>query len=260
MHTLSWDLHIHPGPPEEGRWGDGDRVRRAAERAGVQGFVWKSHRGKGTVPDCQKLPHSVPFALPSITLNHGVSAADLEQALALGARWVWGPSRSQDSTLGWDLALPPAWDAMREILVGFGQPLVVATSHLDGVGRHELAEMSQSNARITCSVTHSLYLSDEEVRDLADLGAVFEVDLYTMFNPVRDSPLAPLASRAELCWGRGSSLYLTSDAGQAATGDPYQFVADSLTSLALPADMLERLAVVAPQEVASRVFAEAAAR
>ena len=51
---------------------------------------------------------------------------------------------------------------------------------------------------------------------------------------------------------------LTSDAGQAATGDPYQFVAECLASLALPTGMVEQLAVVAPQEMAARVFVEAA--
>ena len=91
MRTLSWDLHIHPGKAEEGRWGDGERIRRAAQRAGVQGFLWKSHHGQGTLHDCQKLPHSAPFALPSITLNHEVAAADLDRAITLGARWILGP-------------------------------------------------------------------------------------------------------------------------------------------------------------------------
>ena len=87
-HGLSWDLHIHPGRPEDGRWGDGQQVRRAAQRAGVRGFLWKSHSGRSTLVDCQELPRSVPYTLPSITLNGDVSATDIERAIALGVRWV----------------------------------------------------------------------------------------------------------------------------------------------------------------------------
>ena len=87
--TLSWDLHVHPGRTAEGRWGDGGQLRRAAQRAGVAGFVWKSHRGTGTHTDCQKLPHSLPYALPSITLNGDVRAVHLGRAVDLGVRWIW---------------------------------------------------------------------------------------------------------------------------------------------------------------------------
>ncbi len=112
-------------------------------------------------------------------------------------------------------------------------------------------------------MTHSLYLHDSEVRALAEMGTVFEADLYTMFNDIRSAPVAPLPSRADLCWsargprGLGRLLYLTSDAGQLATGDPYQFVAHCLSSLALPHDMKGTLAMSAPREVAAQVFEEA---
>jgi hypothetical protein len=149
---------------------------------------------------------------------------------------------------------------MRRILISWDTPLVVATSHLGTVGRQEVAELAHSSSTITCSVTHSLYLLDTEVRALAALGAVFEADLYTMFNPIRPSPVAALAGRAQLCWSLGTALYLTSDAGQMSTGDPYQFVAGCLSSLALAPDMREQLAVVGPREVAARVFEEARGR
>jgi hypothetical protein len=254
--TLSWDLHVHPGQTAEGRWGDGEQVRAAAQRAGVAGFVWKSHRGIGTHVDCQKLPDSVPYALPSITLNRDVRPVHLGRAVDLGVRWIWGPSRLADGSLGWDLPLPDRWPEMREILIASSKPLVVATSHLGDVGRRELAQLAQASRHITCSVTHSLYLKDSEVRALAELGTVFEADFYTMFNDVRPSPIAQLSARADLCWSLGTLLYLTSDAGQMSTGDPYQFVAQCLSSLALPADMKVVLAAAAPREVAAQVFEE----
>jgi hypothetical protein len=255
--TLSWDLHVHPGRTAEGRWGDGGQLRRAAQRAGVAGFVWKSHRGTGTHTDCQKLPHSLPYALPSITLNRDVRAVHLRRAVNLGVRWIWGPSRLADGSLGWDLPLPDGWREMREVLIASEKPLAVATSHLGNAGRREFAQLAQASPHITCSVTHSLYLQDAEVRTLAELGTVFEADLYTMFNDVRSSPIAELSARADLCWSLGTSIYLTSDAGQMSTGDPYEFVAQCLSSLALPADMKGVLATAAPREVAAQVFEEA---
>lgn len=260
MHSLSWDLHIHPGPPEEGRWGDGEQVRRAAREAGVTGFVWKSHRGAGTYAQCQKLPRSAPYAMPSITLNPEVGPADLARALHDGVRWVWGPSRPRDGTLAWDLPLPDAWAEMRDVLAGWPDNLVLSTSHLGPPGRSEFALLARSSGRITCSVTHSLNLPDTEVHDLADLGAVFEADLFTMFRPVTPVPPAALPARAELCLALGAVLYLSSDAGQASTGDPYRFVARCLAALDLPDDLRDRVAVTGPLEVAARVFAEAAQR
>jgi hypothetical protein len=251
---LSWDLHIHPGSPAEGRWGDGAAVRAAASRAGVKGLVWKSHEGS-TEALADALSAGSSRVIPSIVLNPMVTLADVRDALDRGVRWIWSPSREADGSLGWDLALPRAWDAIAEMLRRLGEPVVLATSHLSAVGRQECASLASDVPSILCTVTHSLYLDDEEVTALARLGAVFEADLYTMTRQVRDVATAPLAPRADLVHSVGSTLYLTSDAGQAAVGDPYVFVRDELHKLrGSLGDRLRPLTVNGPERVARHLF------
>jgi len=82
---LSWDLHVHPGESTEGRWGDGFAIKDAARRAGVRGFVWKSHVGS-TAELSAALGEGEPRVIPSITLNAGVGARQLQEALRNGVR------------------------------------------------------------------------------------------------------------------------------------------------------------------------------
>jgi Family of unknown function (DUF6282) len=256
--VLSWDLHVHPGTSAEGRWGDGRAVQDAARRAGVRGFVWKSHSGS-TAAAAADLPPGPPHVIPSIVLNHQVSPDDLERALRQGVRWIWGPSRQADGALGWELPLPPRWAAIRRILTGIGASLVLATSHLDTRGRREFASLPATAPSVLCTVTHSLYLADDEVRALARSGAVFEADLFTLTRPVRDVPIAALGPRADLVHSVGSVIYLTSDAGQAAVGDPYAFVDRELRRLAAGladaglADVLPGLTIAGPERVARHI-------
>jgi Family of unknown function (DUF6282) len=252
--VLSWDLHVHPGSSAEGRWGDGHAVQDAARRAGVRGFVWKSH-SEPTAAAAAGLPPGPPYVIPSIVLNHQISPADLERALRQGVRWIWGPSRRPDGTLGWELPLPTRWAAIRRILAEIGAPLVLATSHLDTHGRGEFASLCATGTSMMCTVTHSLYLAEHEVRSLARSGVVFEADLFTLTRQVRELPVAALGRRADLVHSLGSVIYLTSDAGQAAVGDPYVFVDRELRRLADGlADVLPRLTIAGPERVARHVL------
>ena len=227
---LSWDLHVHPGSVAEGRWGDVTRVRDAAARAGVRGLVWKTHAGlSGASPSGRA--GSRPVIIPSITLNSSVGVADLERALEDGVRWVWAPSRGPDATLAWDLPLPAEWPAMRALIEQTGERVVLATSHVGAAARREIASLCAANPALLCTVTHSLYLGDDEFEHLADTRAVFEIDLFTLTHDVRDQPVVDLARRVELAASIGARTYLTSDAGQATTGDPYAFVARELERL-----------------------------
>jgi hypothetical protein len=254
--VLSWDLHVHPGSSAEGRWGDGRAVQDAARRAGVRGFVWKSHSGS-TAAAAAGLPPGPPHVIPSIVLNQQVSPHDLERALLQGVRWIWGPSRLSDGTLGWELPLPARWAAMRRMLTGIGAPLVLATSHLDAHGRHEYASLCASASSMLCTVTHSLYQADDEIRSLALSGAVFEADLFTLTRRVRDLPVAALGPRADLVHSLGSVIYLTSDAGQAGVGDPYVFVDRELRRLTDGlAHVLPRLTITGPERVARHILTD----
>jgi Family of unknown function (DUF6282) len=233
---LSWDLHVHPGPVDEGRWGDGEAVWSAAKEAGVAGFVWKSHAA--LVADaCRALPPD-PRAIASVALNAHVDAAAVTAELEAGARWVWGPTRAGDEH--WDLALPAWWpDTAARLEVGVR--VVLATGHLGAEGRSRMAGHA-AEAGAVCSVTHAAYLEDDELVALRDAGCVFEVDLYTAVFAQPSRPPFVLAGRLERMADLGLFVYLTSDGGQSHTGNPFDFAACHLDQLAAevgPADVEE---------------------
>ncbi|MDQ6709890.1 MAG: DUF6282 family protein [Candidatus Dormibacteraeota bacterium] len=230
MPQLTWDLHLHPAPSVTPRWGDGLRVWEAAREAGVRGFVWKSHE-EHTAARCSALPTGPPDAIGSASLNAFASPKSVMDAVAQGARWIWGPSRDSAGGLAWDLSLPPWWPELRSELVRLKKPLVLATSHLGVAGRLELARTAAEMGAY-CSVTHSLYLSDQDARVLAGLGCAFELDLYTAAHPIADRPQADLLTRAASLRETGSLVYFTSDAGQAHVGNPFEFSRKLLDALA----------------------------
>src|SRR3954466_8320015 len=94
MPVLSYDLHVHPGPPRAPRWGTGEDVQRAAEEMGVRGFVWKAHE-QHTPRLCAALPPSPVRAFASASLNPWATLEDVVGALDAGALWLWGPTVSE---------------------------------------------------------------------------------------------------------------------------------------------------------------------
>ena len=252
MAQLSFDLHVHPGPSSVPRWGTGAEVQAAAARAGVRGFVWKSHDGH-TARACRELA-ATPRAIGSASLNAWAGTADVAAAIEDGARWVWGPTY-KDGKVGWELPLPSAWDAIAALLRTSRVPLVLGTGHLAAAGRRAFAELAASAPHLLCSITHSLYLPEDEVVALRDRGCVFEVDLFTGTHKLPDRPAIELATGIPRLRELGATVYLTSDAGQRDTGDPYVFSAATLAGLApiLGADVVDEIAVTNPETVVSHV-------
>ncbi|HYM51126.1 MAG TPA: DUF6282 family protein [Candidatus Limnocylindrales bacterium] len=261
MAALSWDLHLHPGPSAVPRWGDGLRIWEAARDAGVRGFVWKSHE-EHTVTRCHALPAGPPFAIPSVSLNPWATCESVIEAIEQGARWIWGPSRDAAGSPGWELPLPSWWSRLREYLAATTRQVALATSHLDQHGRLGFAEIAASNRALGCTVTHSLYLSDSDADELAGLGCTFEFDLYTATFPEPGRPAQDLAARCAAFMERGYPLYLTSDAGQAQVGNPFEFSARALLDLSSargPA-FVQAIAVDGPARFVRRILpAEVAA-
>ena len=231
MPQLSWDLHLHPAPSAAPRWGDGLRVWQAARDAGVRGFVWKSHE-EHTAERVRALPPGPPTAIGSASLNAWATLESVMGALALGARWIWGPSRDPQGQLAWDLPLPRWWPELRTALVTLSHPVVLATAHLDAVGRLEFARTAAERPAFRCSITHSLHLPENEATLLAELGCAFEFDLYTSVHPVPDRRPADFLTRATSLRETGSFVYITSDAGQARVGNPFEFSERVLGDLA----------------------------
>jgi len=261
MWQLSWDLHLHAAPSAAPRWGDGLQVWEAARNAGVRGFVWKSHE-EHTAQRCRALPPGPPTAIGSASLNAWASVDSVMGALALGARWIWGPSRDSEGRLAWDLALPPWWPELRSALATLSHAVVLSTSHLDTTGRLEFARAAAERPTVRCSVTHSLYLPAKEATALSELGCAFEFDLYTAVHPVPDRPQHDLLMRAASLRESASFVYFTSDGGQAHLGNPFEFSTRVLSELAAKSGsgLVDELAVRNPAELAGTVLPAEVAR
>lgn len=253
--NFSWDLHLHAGPSATPRWGDGLRVWRAAREAGVTGFVWKSHE-EHTAERCRMLPPGPPTAIGSASLNSWASVDSVVAAVTQGARWIWGPSRDARGELGWDLDLPPWWPQLKLELANLPHPVVLATSHLGAQGRHEWARTAADLPDVHCAVTHSLYLLPHEHKALAELGCAFEFDLYTFVHPLPGRPTGDPITLGEKLLGSGNLVYLTSDAGQAQVGNPFEFSSRVLGQLAGrgPAGFVTELAVTNPARLVRQVL------
>jgi hypothetical protein len=250
---LSWDLHVHPGPSSVPRWGTGLEIQAACARAGVAGFVWKSHDGH-TARACRDLPADGPRAIGSASLNAWATPASVEEAIADGAGWVWGPTY-REGGVGWELALPDQWPAFMDLLAKVERPLVLGTGHLGGAARRAFAEFAAATPNLTCSVTHSLYLDANEVAELRRLGCLFEVDLYTSTRAIHGRPRTDLAAGIAALRAAGAWVYVTTDCGQKDVGDPYVFSRTALDAFAdtIGEEAAQEVAVEHPRELALRI-------
>jgi len=252
---LSWDLHVHPGPSSVPRWGTGAEIQAACARAGLAGFVWKSHDGH-TARAAAGLPKGGPRAIGSASLNAWATPANVREALDDGALWVWGPTYLEGH-VGWDLPLPVRWDEFKVLLGSVSHPIVLATGHLGADGRRAFAEFAAPLAHVTCSVTHSLYLDAAEVNALRALGCLFEVDLYTSTRAIHRRPRTDLAMGIQSLLDAGADVYVTTDCGQKDVGDPYVFSRQMLDALAtvLGEPSATQVAVNNPRRLAERIVA-----
>ena len=259
MPTLSYDLHLHPGPSKAPRWGTGIEVQRAAEAASVRGFVWKAHE-QHTPRLCAALPPSPVRAFGSASLNPWSGIADVLEALADGAAWLWGPTLSTTGEIAWELELPPYWPELEGELRGLERPLVLATGHLGAPGRQHFAELAAACPHLLCSVTHTLYVPLREALELAARGAVFEIDAFTLRHDLPGRTRhAPEETVRELHRVE-ARVYFTSDGGQVDTGNPFEFGAESLDELGtlIGHGHAEELGVAAPSAVVAWLDGKAA--
>jgi len=256
--VLSYDLHLHPAPSRAPRWGDGAAVQKAAEEAGVRGFVWKSHE-QHTARLCAALPPSSVRAFGSASLNPWATPDDVLQAIEDGAAWLWGPTVSPAGEVLWDLDLPPYWPGLERELQGLRRRVVLATGHLGRSGRSRFAELAAASPGLLCSVTHTLYVQPEELRPLAELGAVFEIDAYTLRHDLPGRARQRPDDAVDALRSMGALVYFTSDGGQASTGNPFVFGSESLDLLAelVGAATAEALGVAGPTAVVAWVDGEA---
>ena len=231
MPTLSYDLHVHPGPSATPRWGGGARVYQAAVAAGVRGFVWKAHE-EHTIQHVRRLPATPVRVIGSASLNPWAYCADIVAAVQAGAQWLWGPTVNAGGEISWDLPLPHSWGPVARFLADHRRPLILATGHLGAEGRAAFAALAAKNDLLLCSITHSLYVPQEEALSLAATCAVFEIDAYTYITEIEGRVRGDVGEHVQVLAGAGALVYFTSDGGQASTGNPFEFGARVLDTMA----------------------------
>lgn len=255
MIALSWDMHVHFGAESEARWGGAAQIARAAANASMHGVLLK-HHGRNTVGDAAAVVDGDVTVLGSISLNPWSTLTDLVDAIDAGGRWVWAPTRAaSESGSPWDLELPSWWAEAERAMVDSGKSFVLATGHLRADERLRIARTAQRHGWL-CSVTHSGYVRETDARRLAEIGCVFEFDLYTWLHPVVGRPSYDLVATLSDAAARGRSAYITSDAGQASTGNPYLFVSRALKRLEkhVSRDILTEAIDTVPARLAQHVL------
>jgi hypothetical protein len=254
MPTLSYDLHVHPGPSASPRWGGGARVYEAAAAAGVRGFVWKAHE-QHTIERVRQLPTAPVHAIGSASLNPWARHADIVAAVRAGALWLWGPTVNPGGQISWDLPLPHSWHPLARFLAEHERPLVLATGHLGAAGRAAFAALAAKNDLLLCSITHSLYVPLEEALTLAAAGVVFEIDAYTYVTEIGECNRGDIREHVQVLTGAGALVYFTSDGGQASTGNPFEFGAHVLDLIGqkIGRDLARALGVENPATLVQRL-------
>ena len=90
------DLHAHGGPDVRPRKMTGLELARAAQQAGMRGFLFKNHHAPTVLP-AALLREAVPGleVFGGLALNHsvgGLNPAAVEAALKMGAAEIWMPT------------------------------------------------------------------------------------------------------------------------------------------------------------------------
>jgi hypothetical protein len=214
------DLHVHVGPDVIARRVDDLGLAREFQRAGLAGFVVKSHYVP-TATQAATAQRAVPDVrvIGAISLNHsvgGLNPAALEVSARLGARVAWMPT--VDAANEWsgrrEGSPAPAWGAFHERLMArpdYPAPIslldeagrlvaaaeqcldviaaydmILATGHTGREEIHALVRRGKQVGVRAVLVTHaefpSIDLSPEEQAELVRMGALIEHCYTTAFT------------------------------------------------------------------------------
>jgi hypothetical protein len=232
--SLAWDLHVHAAPSSVPRWGNDLDLVGSAHAHRLLGFVLKSHHestaGRAVIANAFAARIGAPVTvLGSITLNPWISFVELDRAVDLGARVIWWPTRD-DSGRSASLGLPALHH--RALERAARARCIVATGHLSLEAAEQLVSDASGHG-LTAIATHpfnpAVGVGPAGARRLGGRGAVVEVDAYSMHQLAGGAAFVVGEIRALL--DGGVRVFLSSDGGQQATGDPFSFAADALASL-----------------------------
>jgi hypothetical protein len=231
---MSWDLHVHAAPSSSPRWGTDLDLVEAAHRHGLHGFVLKSHHestaGRAVIANAFAARIGAWVnVLGSVVLNPWITLLEVDRAIELGARVIWWPTRDAEGRAA-NLELPRIHRSVLERAAAAG--CIVATGHLSLQAAEELV-LDASRMGITAIATHpfnpDVGVGAIGAGQLGALGAVVEIDAYSIH--LLAGGAASVVGEIGQLIADGIRVILSSDGGQAATGDPFAFAADALRSL-----------------------------
>lgn len=230
---MTWDMHVHAAPSRSPRWGTDLDLVEAAHRRGLRGFVLKSHHestaGRAVIANAFATRIGAPVTvLGSVVLNPWITLCEVDRAIALGARIIWWPTLDAGGrTAG--LGLPRVHRSALERAAT--ARCVVATGHLSLEAAQELVS-DASRLGVTAIATHpfnpNVGVGAIGAARLGAIGAIVEIDAYSIHLLAGG---AALAGEVEHLIADGTRVALSSDGGQATTGDPFAFAAQALHSL-----------------------------
>jgi hypothetical protein len=232
--SITWDLHVHAAPSSSARWGTDLDLVVAAERHGLKGFVLKSHHestaGRAVIANAFAARIGAPVrAIGGIVLNPWITLVEVDRAIGLGARMIWWPTRDARGRVA-RLGLPRLHGPVLARAAASG--CIVATGHLAIQGAVELVSEA-SRMGVTAIATHpfnpDVGVGSAGAAQLGAGGAIVEVDAYSIFR--LPGGAASIVGEVERLVASGIRVIVSSDGGQAATGDPFAFAQTALLSL-----------------------------
>jgi len=268
--TGAIDLHVHSSPDVYPRLLDDLEVVRAAEAAGMQAVLLKSHHTL-TADRAHLVERHVGIAVRGgLALNltvGGLNPVAVETAIAFGARQIWMPTIharhclrtatedmfAAEARKGYSGIAPFEKDGMptkglREILeLARDADIILGTGHLAPGESLLLAQLARDMQIERLLVTHPLMsftrFSYDEMKQVCDLGAYLEFDALSC-HPNWPRSMPPSTTARAIIEVGADRCVLASDGGQVSNPAAPQMLlsfAQDLAGFGVTEDSLRRM-------------------
>lgn len=268
----AYDLHVHSAPSAFPRAKDGFELLKEADAAGMAGIMLKSHY-ESTATRAELINQysgCKAKAYGSLTLNWpagGLNIYAVENALKVGAKIIWMPTRDSENSLhfgnmdgdffqrkGISILNEDGTikDCVYEIMDAVKRyNAVLATGHLSPEESVLLCRAGCANG-VRMVLTHPEFprttIAPQVQKELADLGVLIEK---TWFNIAHGQvTLEEMVATIRLIGSRRA--YITTDRGQKglpAPAEEYKLFVESLLQAGLTEAELRDLAQIVPKSI-----------
>lgn len=272
LMTGAYDLHVHSAPSAFPRAMDGFELVREADAAGMAGVMLKSHYEPTAVRAALINQHSgcKAKAYGGLALNWpvgGLNVYAVENALRVGAKIIWMPTRDSENSLRFgnmegDFFDRPGIsvlnergklkDCVYEIMdVIKGYDAALATGHISP--EESVALCREGRARgVRMILTHPefprTFVQPEIQKELADIGVLIEK---CWFNVAQKRVTVEEMASAIRLVGSGRA-FLSTDRGQKGMPGPaseYRRFIKALLEAGLTRDQLRELTHIVPKSI-----------